>query len=33
MREAMNRIAALCRIPAPALASGVSYYLRAVKTG
>jgi hypothetical protein len=29
----MNRIAALCRIPAPAAASGNSYYTRAVKTG
>ena len=29
----MNRIAALRRIPAPAAASGNSYYLSAVKTG
>jgi hypothetical protein len=29
----MIRIAAFRRIPAPALASGVSYYMRAVKTG
>ncbi len=30
---AMTRIAALCRIPAPTAASGVSYYMRAVETG
>jgi len=31
--EAMTRIAAIRRIPAPTAASGVSYYIRAVKTG
>ena len=29
----MTRIAAISRIPAPASASGVSYYLSAVGTG
>ena len=29
----MTWIAAICRISAPALASGVSYYLSAVGTG
>ena len=29
----MTRIAALCRIPTPAAAPGLSYYMRAVKTG
>ena len=33
MRMAMNRIATLCRIPAPALVADVSYYASAVETG